>query len=126
MKPRLKPTDRRARHPGVDAYLARLNPPQRRLAFLVRALVHEEAPGATEAISWGVPFFFLEDGICYVSAARTHVTLGFPNGIRVKDASGLLVGTGRSPIRKATLPLDAEPPVEVLRDWVRQAVALAA
>jgi len=113
------------RLPEVDAYLARLPLPARVLADELRALVHRHAPGAREAIRYGVPFFLLGDEpLCYVSAARTHVTFGFAQGDRIADASGRLVGTGRSPIRKATLALDEPVPPEAAA-WVAQAAALA-
>lgn len=89
-------------------------------------LVHEAAPDALEAIYWGVPFYFGQDeGIAYMSAAKTHVTLGFPNGDKMRDESGRLVGTGKSPIFKATLKLKDPLPEALIRTWLEQAVALS-
>ena len=43
----------------VDAYLARLDPAQRKALQVVRKRIHAAQPGLVEAISYGIPFFKL-------------------------------------------------------------------
>lgn len=118
-------TAAKRKHPDVEAYVARVPFPARGLTADLRALVLREAKDARENLCYGVPFFFVAGvAICYVSPARKHVTFGFTMGERLDDPSGRLVGTGRSPIRKATLALDEPAPADA-RAWVRQAAALA-
>lgn len=110
----------------VDAYLARQPLPARVLCGELRDLVHATAKGAREEVRYGVPFFLLGDApLCYLSVARTHVTFGFAMGAAIDDASGRLVGTGKSPIRKVALALDEPVPNEA-RGWVAQAARIAA
>lgn len=113
------------RHPDVEAYVARVAFPARGLTADLRALVLATAKDARESLCYGVPFFFV-DGIafCYVSPARQHVTFGFTMGGGIHDASGRLVGTGRSPIRKVALALDEPVPADAT-DWIVQAARLA-
>lgn len=113
------------RHPDVDAFLARQPLPARMLAAELRALVKRRVDDAREGISYGVPFFFL-DGVafCYVSPAKERVTLGFTMGASIHDASGRLVGTGRSPIRKVALALDEGVPPHAA-GWIDEAARLA-
>ena len=113
------------RDPAVDAFLAKRPLPARVLCGELRALVHATAKDAREGISYGVPFFFAEDvPFCYLSPAKTHVTLGFPMGASIDDPSGRLVGTGKSPIRKVALGLEEPVPREA-RAWVEQASRIA-
>lgn len=124
--PKWKKLEKKKRHPDVRAYFERLPLEARVMARRLDELVHEAAPDALEAVYWGVPFYFgKEDGIAYLSAAKTHVTLGFPNGDRMDDPSGTLVGTGKSPIRKATLKLSKPLDEALVRAWLAQAVALS-
>lgn len=91
----------------------------------------------TEGIAWGVPFWFIdrakagfnqEDGpwgpLCYVSAAKTHVTVGIAKGVEVQDRFGLLTGTRKSPIRKCVVRKSMDFPLEAVKDWVEQGVQL--
>lgn len=109
-------------HPDVDAYIADLDERQRAIVEAVRRAVKQD-PDVVEGIAWGVPFWFRKGPLCYTSAAKNHVTVGIARGIEVQDASGLLTGTGKSPIRKAVVKLKDGLP-EAFHDWLAQAIAL--
>lgn len=115
----------RKRHPDVVAYLERLPPPARALASDLRKLVHATVKDARERLYYGVPFFFLDGvGFCYVSPAKDHLTLGIVWGASIRDDTGLLVGTGKSPIRKITLGYD-DPIPDAARDWISRSAQVA-
>lgn len=106
--------------PGaVRAYYDGLDLPVRLLAKRLDRLVRDSLAGVNVGIKWSVPFYFLTGPVCYVSAAKRHVTFGLIHGHRIDDRHGRLAGTGKSPIRKATFRVDDDPEAAV-RDWLRQ------
>lgn len=107
-------------------YYARLPLPTRLVAAELDHLARAALPGAAVGIKWRVPFYALREPVCYVSAASRHVTFGLLRGIDVPDASGLLTGTGRSPIRKAVFPAGEDVPRATVRGWLRHARRLDA
>lgn len=106
---------------AVRTYFDRLDLPVRALARRLDELVREVVPDVRAGIKWSVPFYARRGPVCYVSAAKRHVTFGLAQGARVHDATGILTGTGRSPIRKAILRVDEEMPEAALRAWLRAA-----
>lgn len=113
------------RHPDVAAYVSNVPLPARALVRDLRALVHAEVKDASENLYYGVPFFFIRGvGFCHVSPAKKHVTLGFVWGTSIRDPTGLLQGTGKSPVRKVTLAFD-DPIPDAAADWIRQSAQVA-
>ncbi len=106
------------------AYLRDLEPEQRAIVERIRKMVQDGDGDVVECIAWGIPFWFRKGPLCYASAAKAHVTFGVARGVEVQDASGLLKGTGKSPIRKAVLKLGRDLPEDAMRDWLQQALAL--
>lgn len=107
---------------AVELYLDALPLPTRLLATTLDRLVREELPDVKAGIKWGVPFYFLSGPVCYVSGAKAHVTFGLAKGHHVDDASGLLTGTGKSPIRKAIFKVNAPVPDATVRAWLQAAL----
>lgn len=62
--------DRRA----VDAYLAKVPAPERRVLKALRALIRAQVPGATERISYQVPMFFHDGGLVAWAAGKKHLS----------------------------------------------------
>ena len=110
----------------VARYYARLPGPVRDVALDLDALARAALPRVRVGIKWSVPFYSLRGPVCYVSAAKKHVTFGLVQGIDVRDASGCLVGTGKSPIRKAVFPVGEPVPKALVRGWLRDAKRLDA
>ncbi len=106
---------------AVKAYFAALPLPVRCVARQLDAWVREEIPEVTVGIKWRVPFYALTGPVCYVSGAKNHVTFGIVKGDHVEDASGLLTGTGKSPIRKAIFKANTDVPEATVRTWLRAA-----
>ena len=111
---------------AVQAYYDRLALPVRLVARELDALVRAAVPDARLGMKWSVPFYSRKGPICYVSAAKKHVTFGLLKGVDVADASGRLVGTGKSPIRKAVFPAGEPVPKTLVRGWLREAKRLDA
>lgn len=124
--PRWQEVDKRPRHPMVDALLSKLPGPKRAVAERLRELLHEAAPTAQEGVYYNTPFLFLREPLCYLSPARSHLTLGFPKGTRIADSAGFLTSTHRSEVAKVALPWDEPLPEAAIRGWVRQAARLDA
>jgi uncharacterized protein YdhG (YjbR/CyaY superfamily) len=66
----------------IDEYLAQCPPEVIPLLQQIRETIHQAAPDATEAISYGMPTFKLEGNLVHFAAFKNHV--GFfptPSGI---------------------------------------------
>lgn len=121
MDPKWIKADRKA----ADAYYRKLEWPIQAMAKTLDRIVRDEAPQSKVGIKWAVPFYFSDAGpLAYVSAAKRHVTFGVARGAELKDSTGLLQSTGRSPIAKATFPVAQDIPESVVRRWIRDALAL--
>lgn len=115
--------------PGEDAverYYARLALPVRVIARELDALARGALPGCVVGIKWSVPFYARKGPVCYVSAARAHVTFGLLQGVDIPDGTGRLSGTGKSPIRKAVFRAGAPVPRGSVKRWLAHARRLDA
>ncbi|HWW57470.1 MAG TPA: YdeI/OmpD-associated family protein [Sphingopyxis sp.] len=66
------------RDPRIDAYIARAQPFAQPILTHLRDLVHQYAPGAEEALKWGVPHFVLHgQNLAGMAAFKKHATFGF-------------------------------------------------
>lgn len=61
----------------IDAYIANSSPNSKKLLTLMRKTIHEAAPQATEAISYGIPTFKLNGNLIHFAAFKDHLSL-FP------------------------------------------------
>lgn len=118
---KIRPAAREAR-----AYIAALPLPVRAIARTLDRAIRDAVPGVRVGMKWSVPFYYAKGAICYVSAARGHVTFGLVNGAKIPDESGLLTGTGKSPIRKAVVRVGHEIPEREIAAWLRHAKRLDA
>lgn len=101
----------------IDSYIAECTEEVRPLLQQLRALIHEEAPDATETISYGIPTFKLKRNLVHFSAAKNHI--GFypsPSGI---DAFRDELGSYRLSKGTIQFPLDTPLPLELIRKIVR-------
>ena len=101
----------------VDEYIAGFPEEVGSILRKIRKIIREEAPDATERISYGMPAYELEGPLVYFAAFKNHI--GFyptPDGMTAFDAelSGYRSGKG-----SARFPLAVEMPWELVRTMTR-------
>ena len=106
----------------VDAFVEeQVLPEFHDIVAMLRALMRECAPQATERISYGLPMWIGNSTLAWISPSKRDITFGFTYGREFEDRYGLLKGTGKHArhvkIRKLA---DANP--EALRSYIRQAL----
>lgn len=110
---------------NVDEYIRTRIPAQHRAtAEMVRTLVRECEPEAVEEVSYDMPVFKVAGRrFAWITAWDKGITFGLRQGILIKDRHGLLKGTGKT-ARNVKLASPDAVDHDVLRDYIRQAVAL--
>jgi hypothetical protein len=79
--------------PKVDAYMRALEHPLKAEIEAVRGIILGAHAGVTEGIKWNAPsFYYKGDMVVFNPRAQEYVHLVFPNGIVIKDDTGLLEG----------------------------------
>ena len=101
----------------IDAYLADFPADIQQKLTAMRTTIQQAAPGATEAIKYGMPTFVLHGNLVYFAAFKHHI--GFyatPNGN--KEFAAELAGykTGNGSIQ---FPLDQPLPLDLVARMVR-------
>lgn len=101
---------------NIDEYIAGFPSGVQRVLKQIRATIRKAAPGAVEAIKYGIPTFVLSENLVHFAAFRSHV--GFyptPSGIRkFKTALSSYKGAKGS----VQFPLDKPMPLKLIRDIV--------
>jgi len=107
-----------AKAPGtVDEYLAATPPAVRRKLELLRAIVREEAPGATEKLAYGMPAFHLGGPLVYFAAFPRHIGFyALPSGTAAFRAELAGYRSGKGSVQ---FPLPGDPPWDLVRRLVR-------
>ncbi len=106
---------------NIDEYIARCPEDVQEILQKIRAVVHEAAPGAEEAISYQMPAFKYKGNLVYFAAFKTHI--GFypiPSGIEAfkEELSAYPQGKG-----SVQFPLDRPIPYDLIRRIVLYRVA---
>jgi uncharacterized protein YdhG (YjbR/CyaY superfamily) len=106
----------RTRSP-IDDYIAGCPRTVQPILRKIRAIVREEAPGATEKISYRMPAFFLDGALIYYAPFTHHVGIYPP----VKGDPQLNKALARHRGEKGNLKfaLDEPMPYELIRQVVR-------
>jgi hypothetical protein len=107
----------------VDQFVkTRVLPQYRPIVRLLRQLMRDCAPQATEVMSYGIPAFRLERIIAVISPTKKGITLAFSRGAEFQDRYGLLEGVGR--VSKNVRMRDVTGVNRTaLRSYIKQAVA---
>lgn len=111
---------------SVDSWIELRVPPRHHaLVERVRALMHECAPDAREAISYDMICWTQRQMLAYLTSREQDVTLGFVHGTQLVDPYELLKGRGRS-ARHIKIKDAATIPETALHDYIAQAIKLDA
>ncbi len=107
----------------VDDYLAGCPSEWQAVLGQLRKIIRQAAPRADEMLNWGKPWYWQQGMLCYFSAGKSHVTLGFRRATELRDPQGLFEGTGKS-MRHVKIrgPADIRP--RQFAAWVRESVRL--
>jgi hypothetical protein len=109
-------------HQAVDAFIAeRVLPEFRDTVAMLRDLMRECAPSATEQISYGLPMWIGAGPLAWISPTRKDITFGFTYGREFEDRYGLLRGAGKHAQHVKIKGLDSAN-LDALRSYIRQAV----
>ena len=106
--------------PSIDDYLSKLPAEQRAALETLRGQIRALAPGAEEAISYGLPTFKLNGNLVHFGAAAKHCAF-YPGAVITQFADRLKgFETAKGTIR---FQPDAPLPPELVEDIVRHRVA---
>lgn len=101
----------------IDAYIQSFPADIQKLLEQIRALIHEEAPQATEKISYQMPTFYLNGNLVHFAAFKHHI--GFyptPSGI---EAFAEELSKFKGAKGSIQFPYTQELPLELIRRIVR-------
>lgn len=108
-------------HTTTDAYIAACAPEVKPLLQQLRQVIREEAPEASEKISYGMPTFELHGNLVHFAAFNKHI--GFypaPNGIAAFQEELSRYKGGKGSVQ---FPLDQPLPIDLVRRIVQYRVA---
>ncbi|MEO1036524.1 MAG: DUF1801 domain-containing protein [Pseudomonadota bacterium] len=79
----------------VESWFDKQAPEQATILRALRALITQSNADVSEAIKWSRPCYTANGPLCYLFAAKGHVSLGFNQGAFLPDSNGLLEGDGK-------------------------------
>lgn len=101
----------------IDAYISRYDEDIQAILQELRKLIKEEAPDATEKISYQMPTFYLNGNLVHFAAQKNHI--GFypaPSGVAAFKEELTDYKTSKGSIQ---FPLTKPIPYEIVRKIVR-------
>ena len=101
----------------IDAYLAAFPADVQAILQQIRQLIHDAAPEATEAISYGMPTFKLHGNLVHFAAFKNHI--GFypvPSGMAAFQEELAAYKQGKGSVQ---FPLDQPMPYDLIRRIVQ-------
>ena len=110
----------------IDEYIAGLPPALAGAATQVRGLCDRELAGASCAVMWGGPTWFVTgDPVCYLrTTERAELLFGFWNGGSLHDPSGRMKAHG-SIMGHTVIAGPDDVDSELFGAWLREARAMA-
>jgi uncharacterized protein YdhG (YjbR/CyaY superfamily) len=105
----------------IDEYIMQFSPEVQEILKMLRRVIKESAPNATEKISYQMPTFFLHKNLVHFAACKNHI--GFyptPSGIKAfkEELSGYKGSKG-----SIQFPLNKPIPYELISKIVKYRVA---
>ena len=96
---------------------------QRTMLLMAYDIVFSVSGKITVRLSFGLPFFYYNKGLCYLSTKKNGtVYIGFMRGIAMDDPAGILEAENRKVIRSITFTSPEDPKFELLADYVQKAI----
>jgi hypothetical protein len=81
----------------INTYVEKKGPKFLPVAEALRRLMKRTVVGGKESVNaWKIPTFESNGPMCFFMVGKNHVTFGFLRGTALKDAAGLLEGTGKN------------------------------
>ena len=106
----------------VDDFVQqRILPEFHDIVTMVRALMHECAPNATEKISYGIPMWIGTSTLAWISPTKRDITVGFTFGGEFEDRYGSLKGAGKH-AKHVKIRKLADANQDALRYYIQQAL----
>ncbi len=102
---------------NIDGYIAQFPDEVQTVLQELRALIHREAPGCTEAIKYGIPTFVLNGNLVHFAAYKTHIGF-YPGDTGIKEFTPKL---SEYKLSKGTVqfPLGQPLPFDLISEIVR-------
>jgi uncharacterized protein YdhG (YjbR/CyaY superfamily) len=79
----------------ADFLKYRVLPEHQPIIAMLRAMMHEHAPGAREEISYGILMWKRHGGLAVISPTKKDITFAFSRGAKFEDKFELLQGVGK-------------------------------
>ncbi|MFZ4619373.1 MAG: DUF1801 domain-containing protein [Bacteroidota bacterium] len=110
----------------VDLYLKRVPKHQRELMTAVREIILKTIPDAVESIKYTVPFYTRLGLLCYLNPLKgsNGIYIGFAEGCRMSDPSGILTGKHLKQIRYMEFRTRSAIKVRLIKEYLHEAVML--
>ena len=95
------------------------------IVTIIRELMKEYAPEATEVISYGIPVYKIKKIFAVISPNKEGITFSFTHGTEFEDKYHLLRGVGKVS-RHVKIKNLADANKEALRYYIKQALEIEA
>jgi hypothetical protein len=110
----------------VDEFVkTKVLPQYQDIVTMIRQLMREITPDATEVISYGIPVYKKKRMLAVISPTKKDITFAFSRGAEFEDKYGLLQGVGKISKHVKIKNLE-DVNIEALRYYINQALALDA
>lgn len=107
----------RKKFESIDDYIRDFPPDVQKILENIRATIHETAPGAQEAISYGIPTFRLHGNLVHFAAFKNHIGF-YPTASGIEEFEKEL-----APYKHAKgsvqFPIDKPIPYDLIRKMVQ-------
>ena len=101
----------------IDEYIAWFPPDVQKILRQIRNMIKKAAPGAEEAIKYGIPTFVLHENLVHFAAFKTHIGF-YPTPSGIDAFKGELSGY-KSAKGSVQFPLDEPMPLQLIEKIVK-------
>lgn len=104
----------------IDQYIEQFSDSTKDKLIALRKLIHEEAPGVVEKMSWKMPTFYLHGNLVHFAVFKKHIGL-YPGPDAIESFKQQLTAykTSKGAVQ---FPIDQPIPLDLVRDMVRYQV----